>query len=98
MATGDVNNDTIADLIIGAPTGDPWGATDAGESYVLLGPLGAGTLELSTEADITINDIDAGDGSGGGVATGPLHKPESTEGGRRVSVLKRQEGAPVNLG
>ena len=28
----------------------------------------------------------------------PLIKPESTEGGRRVSVLKRQEGAPVNLG
>ena len=27
-----------------------------------------------------------------------LTKPESTEGGRRVSVLKRQEGAPVNLG
>ena len=28
----------------------------------------------------------------------PLSKPESTEGGRRVSVLKRQEGAPVDLG
>ena len=28
----------------------------------------------------------------------PAPKPESTEGGRRVSVLKRQEGAPVNLG
>ena len=27
-----------------------------------------------------------------------LAKPESTEGGRRVSVLKRQEGVPVNLG
>ena len=27
-----------------------------------------------------------------------LTKPESTEGGRRVSVLKRQEGAPVLLG
>ena len=27
-----------------------------------------------------------------------LSKPESTEGGRRVSVLKRQEGVPVNLG
>ena len=25
-------------------------------------------------------------------------KPESTEGGRRVSVLRRQEGAPVLLG
>ena len=27
-----------------------------------------------------------------------FHKPESTEGGRRVSVLKQQEGAPVLLG
>ncbi len=27
-----------------------------------------------------------------------IAKPESTEGGRRVSVLKRQEGAPVLLG
>ena len=27
-----------------------------------------------------------------------LAKPESTEGGRRGSVLKRPEGAPVNLG
>ena len=27
-----------------------------------------------------------------------MPKPESTEGGRRVSVLKRQEGAPVLLG
>ena len=30
--------------------------------------------------------------------TSALLKPESTEGGRRVSVLKRQEGAPANLG
>ena len=29
---------------------------------------------------------------------GAKRKPESTEGGRRVSVLKRQEGAPVLLG
>ena len=29
---------------------------------------------------------------------GDSPKPESTEGGRRVSVLKRQEGAPLNLG
>ena len=28
----------------------------------------------------------------------PRLKPESTEGGRRVSVLRRQEGAPVLLG
>ena len=28
----------------------------------------------------------------------PIPYPESTEGGRRVSVLRRQEGAPVLLG
>ena len=32
------------------------------------------------------------------VRTVAISKPESTEGGRRVSVLKRQEGAPVLLG
>ena len=32
------------------------------------------------------------------IATEIKAKPESTEGGRRVSVLKRQEGAPVLLG
>ena len=32
------------------------------------------------------------------LAPGKPLKPESTEGGRRVSVLKRQEGAPVLLG
>ena len=31
-------------------------------------------------------------------ASTKILKPESTEGGRRVSVLKRQEGAPVLLG
>ena len=46
---------------------------DAGETYVLFGPLGAGTVELSTEADISINGIDASDGSGGGVATGDVN-------------------------
>ena len=34
----------------------------------------------------------------GNVTPSDVLKPESTEGGRRVSVLKRQEGAPVNLG
>ena len=34
----------------------------------------------------------------GSYEVGSMIKPESTEGGRRVSVLKRQEGAPVLLG
>ena len=32
------------------------------------------------------------------MATAMKVKPESTEGVGRVSVLKRQEGAPLNLG
>ena len=32
------------------------------------------------------------------IVWGPLPNPESTDGGRRGNVLKRQEGAPVNLG
>ena len=70
MASDDVNNDEAKDLVIGARFADPGGRTDAGGTYALFGPLGGGTLELPTEADISINGIDAGDGSGGGVATG----------------------------
>ena len=33
-----------------------------------------------------------------GLVQDDVVKPESTEGGRRVSVLRRQEGAPVLLG
>ena len=34
----------------------------------------------------------------GDVVQDSLFKPESTEGGRGVSVLKRRKGAPVHLG
>ena len=73
VATGDINNDGVADLIIGAAGADPGGRLSAGESYVLFGPLSPGTLELSASADITINGIDAGDGSGAGVAIGDIN-------------------------
>ena len=36
--------------------------------------------------------------NGPGLGLNTVIKPESTEGGRRVSVLRRQEGAPVLLG
>ena len=38
------------------------------------------------------------DDKGSSVTLTALLKPESTEGGGRVSALKRQEGAPVLLG
>ena len=73
VGIGDVNSDGTADLVIGARFADPGGRTDAGESYVLFGPLGAGTLELSIAADITFKGIDAGDNSGEGVGSGDIN-------------------------
>ena len=72
VASGDVNDDGVDDLVIGAPIGDPGGRTKAGETYVLFGPLAAGTFELSSGADITVNGVDGGDASGIGVAVGDI--------------------------
>ena len=49
--------------------------------------------DILLSPELGIGDIVDGQAERWGVT-----KLESTEGGRRVSVLKRQEGAPVNLG
>ena len=56
---------------------------DYDDRFVILKFYDGQILRASLEAALDSEGID---------------KPESTEGGRRVSVLKRQEGAPVNLG
>ncbi|MEH1873626.1 beta strand repeat-containing protein [Nostoc sp.] len=67
---GDINNDGIDDLIIGAPYADPNGNYSAGQSYVVFGGrnLGSGgTLNLSDlngTNGFIINGIAAGDNSG----------------------------------
>ena len=96
VATGDVNNDGVTDLIIGALNGDPGGRVNAGESYVLFGPLSAGTLELSTAADITLNGIDAGDRSGVRVATGDVNNDGVTD--LIIGALNGDPGGRVNAG
>ena len=73
VAVGDVNNDGITDLAIGAPLADPGGRVGAGETYVILGPMLAGTTALLTNADITVNGIDERDYSGYGVAIGDVN-------------------------
>lgn len=70
---GDVNGDSFADVLIGAPGGDPSGRSNAGKSFLVFGsdtPLGS-ALDLSTldgTNGIVFNGVDAGDRSGWAVS------------------------------
>lgn len=69
-AAGDINNDGIDDLIMGAHTADPDGRSNAGQIYVLFGAddIGAGGNitpgNLDGSNGFTINGIKAGDNAG----------------------------------
>lgn len=71
---GDVNDDGIDDIIIGAASADPNGSNDAGQSFVVFGGAGVGAggmLDLSAlngANGFVCNGIDAGDFSGCSVA------------------------------
>ena len=69
---GDVNNDGIDDLIVGAETADPNGG-ESGETYVIFGQSSfAATVELSAldgSNGFTLNGIDAQDYSGVSVSS-----------------------------
>ena len=66
---GDINDDGVADLIIGARNADPNGIGNAGESYVVFGSSSgfASVLDLSAldgSNGFVLNGIDGGDQSG----------------------------------
>ena len=67
---GDLNDDGIDDLLIGARGGDPNGLAEAGESYVIFGQseIGAGGVfnlsQLDGSNGFVINGIDERDSSG----------------------------------
>ncbi|MGF1523744.1 MAG: choice-of-anchor Q domain-containing protein [Leptolyngbyaceae cyanobacterium] len=67
---GDVNDDGIDDLLIGAFRGDPNGRNDAGETYVVFGNSAVGASgslnlsELNGSNGFVINGVDSGDLSG----------------------------------
>ena len=74
-SAGDVDNDGLDDIIIGARSADPDGATDAGESYVVFGSaLAAASGEIDLAAlgasdGVLIKGIDSSDLSGFSVSS-----------------------------
>jgi hypothetical protein len=72
-SAGDVNGDGLADLIIGALSGDPAAGGNAGRSYVVFGKTSGSGIDLSAVAGGTggfvINGQCANDYSGGSVSS-----------------------------
>jgi hypothetical protein len=64
ISTGDINNDQIDDLVIGANQADANGNTDAGQAYLVYGSTSlSGTIELD-DANVTFNGIAESDYAG----------------------------------
>jgi Ca2+-binding RTX toxin-like protein len=68
-SAGDLNNDGINDLILGADGADPNGIENAGETYVIFGnsngfPLNFELSDLNGSNGFTINGINVNDRSG----------------------------------
>ena len=77
VAAADIDNDGIADVLMGAPTADSCenGRPDGGNAYALLGrPDLAGTIDLSLGvASLSIFGAEAGDELGFSLAAGDIN-------------------------
>jgi hypothetical protein len=74
LALGDFNDDGDMDALIGAPQGDGPGnkREDAGEAYVVFGPLDESRELGAGGADVTVFGAAAGDGLGSSTLAGDL--------------------------
>ena len=75
VSSGDINNDGIADVIIGAVLADPGGRNLAGEAYVIYGSASMpDTIDLSvTPANVTIYGNAADNRLGVSVSSGDIN-------------------------
>ncbi|UCG68680.1 MAG: DUF2341 domain-containing protein [Thermoplasmata archaeon] len=79
IASGDINNDGYDDVIIGAPTADPAGGDNAGETYVIYGGdwTSGATIDLnSVSANVTIYGNNSFDISGWAVSSGNINNDD----------------------
>jgi len=101
--TGDVDGDTVADLVVGAPFADPAAGPDAGRVYVLSGADGSVVRTLDGQATddrfgtavCAAHDVD-GDGVRDVVAGAPGHDTAGANAGR-VTVHSGADGTLVHL-
>ena len=75
VATGDVNGDGVADLIVGAYGADAIQRNVVGKTYIFFGGAElSGTIDLDhSQADVAIVGISPGDASGFAVAAGDIN-------------------------
>ena len=75
VSSGDVNDDGIADVIIGASYANPAGGADAGETYLIYGSASMpAEIDLNAvSANVTIYGDDADDHSGCSVSSGDVN-------------------------
>lgn len=78
LATGDINDDGIDDIIIGAPGANPNGMADAGQTYVIFGrstgfPATIDLSALAPEDGFTLNGTSEYDASGSSVSSGDIN-------------------------
>ena len=79
VSAGDINGDTIGDVIIGARNGDPGGTNAAGETFVVFGKTTAfsSSIEISDVIDGTngfvMNGIGGADLSGQFLSSGDIN-------------------------
>jgi uncharacterized protein (TIGR03437 family) len=99
LAIGDVNNDGLGDLVIGAPNANS-DLTDAGKVYIFYGKAAlAGTIDLAQQRpDVTLLGEKAYDGFGASLAIGDVTgdgKPDLLIGAPLADQLDRKDGGKV---